>query len=84
MHQGQRSAIAIWSAVAATGGRFYFGLAVLLCTATITAVLVYKNGQTIGKKALGIKVVRKDGSRATFGRIFGLRYLLNSLIGLVR
>jgi uncharacterized RDD family membrane protein YckC len=83
MHQGKPGAYAIWSAIAATGGRFYFALALLLCTATITAVLVYRNGQTIGKKWLGIKVVRKDGSRATFARIFGLRYLLNTMIGLV-
>jgi uncharacterized RDD family membrane protein YckC len=56
---------------------------VALCVAAVTAVLVYKNGQTIGKKLLNIKVVRKDGSRATFGRIFGMRYLLNTLITLI-
>jgi uncharacterized RDD family membrane protein YckC len=80
MHQTRPGALAIWVAIAATGGRFYFALIAALCVAAVTAVLVYKNGQTIGKKLLKIKVVRKDGSRATFGRIFGLRYLLNSLI----
>ena len=36
--------------------------------------------QTIGKKLVGIKVARTDGSRATsLARIFWLRYLLNSV-----
>lgn len=36
-------------------------------------VLLYKYGQTIGKKALGIRVVRMDGSRVSFARFFFLR-----------
>jgi uncharacterized RDD family membrane protein YckC len=85
IHRGGAAAgaVGIWSAIAATGSSFYFALFALLCTGTITAVLVHRNGQTIGKKWLGIKVVRKDGSRATLGRIFGLRYLLNAVIGFV-
>ena len=83
LHQGKPGAVSIWAALAATGGWLYFALLVLLCTLTITAILVHKNAQTIGKKLLGIKVARKDGSRATLGRIFGLRYLLNSAIGLI-
>jgi uncharacterized RDD family membrane protein YckC len=39
----------------------------------ITWYLVHRNGQTIGKKMLDIKVVRTDGSRATVGRIFWVR-----------
>ena len=74
---------AIWGAIASTGPWFYFGLLALLCTGAITAVLVHKNGQTIGKKWLGIKVARKDGSRATLARIFWLRYLLNTVFTLV-
>jgi uncharacterized RDD family membrane protein YckC len=45
--------------------------------AVVTTWLVATNGQTIGKRALGIKVVRKDGSRASLGRIFWLRNVLN-------
>jgi uncharacterized RDD family membrane protein YckC len=45
--------------------------------AVVTTWLVASNGQTIGKRALGIKVVRKDGSRASLGRIFWLRNVLN-------
>lgn len=50
-----------------------------LALTTITIVLVHRNGQTIGKKLLGIKVVRSDGSRATLGRIFWLRNVVNAL-----
>jgi len=45
----------------------------LLVLAGITLYLVHRNGQTIGKRMVGIKVVRKDGSRATLGRIFWVR-----------
>jgi uncharacterized RDD family membrane protein YckC len=82
-HLGKQNKYAVWAALAGSGGWFYFALLVSLCTLTVTAVLVYRNGQTIGKKLNSIKVVRKDGSRATFARIFGLRYLLNTVFGLV-
>jgi uncharacterized RDD family membrane protein YckC len=36
------------------------------------------NGQTLGKRAVGIRVVRQDGSAATFGN-FVIRYLLGIL-----
>jgi uncharacterized RDD family membrane protein YckC len=78
----QPTATAVWAALAATSW-FYIALLVLLGIAVVTAVLVHRNGQTIGKKWVGIKVVRKDGSRATLTRIFWLRYLLNSVITLV-
>lgn len=45
--------------------------------------LLYANGQTLGKKLLGIKIVRSDGSRAGFWRIVGLRYFLPGLIGAI-
>jgi uncharacterized RDD family membrane protein YckC len=59
------------------------GMLFAIVSLTITAVLVHRNGQTIGKKLVGIKVVRKDGSRATLTRIFFLRYLCNTLLTLV-
>jgi uncharacterized RDD family membrane protein YckC len=78
-----RASVAFWTAVSATGGWFYFGVLAAVCTLTITAVLVHRNGQTIGKKLLGIKVARTDGSRATLGRIFWLRYFVNTLLTLI-
>lgn len=55
----------------------------LIAWAAITIVLVHRNGQTIGKKLVGIKVVRKDGSRASLGRIFWLRNVVNGLPSLI-
>ena len=48
-----------------------------------TAYLVHKNGQTIGKKLLSIKVVRSDGSRASLARIFWLRNIVNAIPGAI-
>ncbi len=44
---------------------------------------LHKNGQTVGKKILGIKVVRTNGERAGLARIFFLRYLPVTLMGAV-
>lgn len=45
----------------------------------ITIMLVHRNGQTIGKKLVGIKVVRSNGTRASLGRIFWLRNVVNGI-----
>ena len=44
---------------------------------------MHKNGQTIGKKLLSIKVVRSDGSRASLARIFWLRNIVNAIPGAI-
>ena len=70
----------VWGAIAQTGGRFYLGLAVMLVVIAFDAFWVAQNGQTVGKKLCGIKIVRTNGSPAGFWRIFGLRYLISALI----
>jgi uncharacterized RDD family membrane protein YckC len=55
----------------------------LIAWCIITAWLVAANGQSIGKRVVGIKVVRKDGSRASFARIFLLRNVVNGLPNLL-
>lgn len=63
-----------------------FGILIIvgwIAWAVITTILVHRNGQTIAKKMLGIKVVRKDGSRATLGRIFWLRNVVNLLPSMI-
>ena len=66
-----------------------FGVAGILTLVLAIAWIVYtiylvnKNSQTIGKKLLGIKVVRTDGSRATLGRIFWLRNVVNAIPSLI-
>ena len=77
------SPFAAWAAIGQTGMPFYAGSLIVICLLTVTAVLVHRNGQTIGKKAMKIKIVRKDGSRATLGRIFSLRYLVSTLITMI-
>jgi uncharacterized RDD family membrane protein YckC len=51
--------------------------------AVFTVRYVTRNGQSIAKKWLGIKVVRTDGSKASLGRIFWLRNVVNGLLGLI-
>lgn len=64
----------IWGAITLVAG---------IALAVITIVLVKRNGQTIGKKMTGIKVVRADGSRASLGRIFWLRNVVNAIPSLI-
>lgn len=68
------SAFGIWALVAVIG-----------CIAWLWLTIVYvaRNGQTIAKKMLGIKVVRSDGSKASLGRIFWLRNFVNGLLGII-
>ena len=49
----------------------------------LTIKYVAANGQSIGKKMLGIKVVRSDGSPASLGRIFWLRNVVNTVLGII-
>jgi uncharacterized RDD family membrane protein YckC len=52
----------------------------IIAVTWINIVYLLRNGQTIAKKWLGIKIVRADGSPASFSRIFWLRGFVNSLI----
>jgi uncharacterized RDD family membrane protein YckC len=65
---------AIWSLIAFIG---------FIAWIWVTIVLVARNGQTIAKKLLSIKVVRSDGSKASLGRIFWLRNFVNGLLGII-
>ena len=46
----------------------------------IHGYLIATRGQTIGKALLKIRIVRSDGSAASFARIVGLRYLTTSVL----
>jgi len=54
-------------------------LIAFLIWSAITTWLVATNGQSIGKRLVGIKVVRTDGSPASFARIFLLRNFVNTV-----
>jgi uncharacterized RDD family membrane protein YckC len=55
----------------------------LIAWSWITIVNVVRNGQTIAKMAMDIKVVRSDGSPVSLGRIFWLRNVVNILLGII-
>ena len=70
------------SPVMAVGGMVVAGLGFAVwCWLTIK--YMKRNGQSIAKKLLGIKVVRTDGSPVSLGRLFWLRNVVNGLISII-
>lgn len=59
------------------------GLGGLIVFVAINGYWLATRGQTVGKRLLGIKIVRTDGAKATLGRIVGLRYLPFQLAAIV-
>jgi uncharacterized RDD family membrane protein YckC len=51
------------------------------CWLTIT--YMSRNGQSIAKKLLGIKVVRSDGSAVSLGRLIALRNVVNWMLRII-
>jgi uncharacterized RDD family membrane protein YckC len=68
---------------AIAGAGMWLAVLGFVAWAWLTIAFVSRNGQSIGKKLLGIKVVRSDGSKASLGRIFLLRNVVNTLLGLI-
>lgn len=62
---------------------FFFALAGFLAWLWITIKCLKANGQSIGKKACHIKIVRSDGSPVSVARVVWLRNAVNMLISLV-
>jgi uncharacterized RDD family membrane protein YckC len=60
-----------------------FTLAGLVAWVWLTIRFVLRNSQTIGKKLIGIKVVRSDGSPVSFSRLFWLRNVVNAIISVI-
>lgn len=70
--------------ISTAGTVLLFAMALLiLAFAAYQLVMLHRHGQTFGKKLLGIKIVRNDGSRAGLGRIFWLRYFVPGMIGAI-
>ena len=55
----------------------------LVLFALVQGYLLATQGQTVGKKLLGLRIVRSSGERADVGRLFGLRYFLGWIIVMV-
>ena len=49
----------------------------------IHGYLLATQGQTVGKKLLGLRIVRSNGERASVVRLVGLRYFLGWIIAVV-
>jgi uncharacterized RDD family membrane protein YckC len=81
--QARGNPVGVWIAVAKAGGWFYFGLVAAMAVLVIDLVLMARDGQTIGKKLVGIKVVRVDGSKVSLFRIFVVRYVFNTFLTLI-
>ena len=62
---------------------FMAGIVGFFIWSGLTIRFVLRNSQSIGKKILGIKVVRSDGSPAGFARIFWLRNAVNWVLSIV-
>ena len=61
----------------------FFGGIALAGYFIYSIVLVYLYGQTFGKRAMNIRVVRIDGSRVGFARFIFLRWLPLAIVGCI-
>ena len=66
-----------------TTGWAWLGGFVLVGWLIYSATLVFLYGQTFGKRAMGIRVVRMDGSRVAFSRFIFLRWLPVAILGAI-
>ena len=73
-HTGGRNALTIMMSL--------FGLATVALV-IYYFVLIYRYGQTFGKKVMGIRMVRTDGSRMSLKRFFFIRCLPIGLLGAI-
>jgi uncharacterized RDD family membrane protein YckC len=58
---------------------FYVVPASWLGLAAANVLMLWRSGQTVGKRLLGLRVVRVDGQRVNFPRLFFIRFLLPTL-----
>ena len=59
------------------------GVGILVAWWVVTWVWMYRYGQNIGKRLVGLRVVRTDGTRVSFGRYLGLRGIVSALPGFI-
>jgi len=66
-------------------GMVFLGLMMLglLAVFIVNLYFLHRDGQTLGKKALKIRIVRTSDERASLGRVFALRMLVPGVIGAV-
>jgi uncharacterized RDD family membrane protein YckC len=64
-------------------GVMMLGLILLIAIFVINCMMIHRSGQTIGKRALAIAIVRTDGSRIGVARYIFLRVMPIVLIGMI-
>ncbi len=64
-------------------GIMLLGLALLIGVFVVNCIMIRRSGQTIGKRALDIAVVRTDGNRVGLARYIFLRVVPVTLIGMI-
>lgn len=71
----------------AAGGLLVLGSVLMLAGFIVwlwlTLMYMKRNGQSMGKKLVGIKVVRTDGSPASLARLVWLRNVVNGLLSVI-
>ena len=73
------------SAMEDTTGGAYLGMVAMMFLGfvAIQGYFLHTQGQTVGKKLMGLRIVRSDGSRATLGRLLFLRMGLMWVVSLI-
>jgi len=66
---------------AVAGGAMILLVLIFLALFIVNLYFLNRDGQTLGKKALGVRIVRMDDSRASLGRIFWLRMVVPGILG---
>ncbi|HEV2679708.1 MAG TPA: RDD family protein [Rhodanobacter sp.] len=64
-------------------GVVVLGIVLMLAICIINCVMLHRSGQTVGKRALDIAVVRSDGSRIELMRYIFLRVVPVVLMGMI-
>ena len=64
-------------------GVMLIGFALLVALIVLNGVLLHRHGQTLGKRALDIAIVRTDGSRMGLTRFIFIRSLPTGLLGAI-
>lgn len=68
---------------AAGAGLLLLTLVALAAVAALNLTLLYQRGQTLGKRWIGIRVVRSDGDRASLPRLLFLRGFVPGFIAAI-
>ncbi len=80
---GSISRLEIYKAYYAGNPYILYTAVMFLVWTVVTIMFVVRNGQSIGKRVVGIKVVRTNGEKASFWRIFLLRNVVNTIPSLI-